>query len=333
MNKTLDKWEINNPQLEFTKELPIESSAWIGHYSFAYDLIANTKPKVVVELGTHKGNSLFSFAQAIKDLNLKTELHAVDTWEGDEHAGFYGEEVYETFLEIKDKYYKDVNIIPHKMYFDEAVDKFEDNSIDILHIDGLHTYEAVKHDFETWFPKVKKKTGIILLHDVCEKSDDFGVYKLWEELKKKYKTITFEHYHGLGVLFLSKSPFPKNLPYPEILITYYKKVSETQDLNKALNDKDIHIDNLEKKVLEHLKKAKELTNQNKELTNQKKELTNQKKELTNQNKRLMEENKKLRSIISTRDTQLEKIYTSKSWRLTQPLRKLAEVIRNIKTKN
>jgi hypothetical protein len=219
------------------------------------------------------------------------------------------------------------------MYFDEAVDKFEDNSIDILHIDGLHTYEAVKHDFETWFPKVKKKTGIILLHDVCEKSDDFGVYKLWEELKKKYKTITFEHYHGLGVLFLSKGPFPKNLPYPEILITYYKKVSETQDLNKALNDKNIHIDNLEKKVLEHLKKAKELTNQNKELTNQKKELTNQKKELTNQNKRLMEENKKLRSIISTRDTQLEKIYTSKSWRLTQPLRKLAEVIRNIKTKN
>lgn len=200
MNKTLGKWEIHKPQFEFTKELPIESSAWSGHYFFAYDLVANTKPNVIVELGTHKGNSLFSFAQAIKDLNFETELHGVDTWEGDEHAGFYGEEVYEIFLEIKDKYYKDVNIIPHKMLFDEAVEKFDDNTIDILHIDGLHTYEAVKHDFETWLPKVKKDTGIIVLHDVCEKANDFGVYKLWEELKKKYKTVTFEHYHGLGVL-------------------------------------------------------------------------------------------------------------------------------------
>ena len=91
MKNIAKQWKINQPSFEFTSELPLESSAWSGHYFFAYDLVANIKPNLIVELGTHKGNSLFSFAQAIKDLKLDTELHGIDTWEGDEHAGFYGE--------------------------------------------------------------------------------------------------------------------------------------------------------------------------------------------------------------------------------------------------
>ncbi|MDD2578255.1 MAG: class I SAM-dependent methyltransferase [Candidatus Dojkabacteria bacterium] len=165
------------------------------------------KPNLVVELGTHRGNSLFSMAQAIKDSNLKTKLHGVDTWEGDQHAGYYKERVYKKFLEIKEKYYKDIDITAHKMYFDEAVKKFEDNTIDILHIDGLHTYDAVKHDFETWLPKVKKENGIILFHDICVKRKGFGVYKFWRELKKQYNTIQFNHYYGLGVIVLDKDVF------------------------------------------------------------------------------------------------------------------------------
>ncbi len=237
MKEKQDNWKYYSPIFEFTKEIPINSSAWSGHYFFAYDLVRNIKPKVIVELGTHKGNSLFSMAQAVKDEKLKTELHAVDTWEGDPQAGYYEEDIYRNFNKITKKYYKDVNVIPHKMLFDEAVKNFKDNSIDILHIDGLHTYEAVKHDFETWLPKVKKDTGIIMFHDVCEKKDDFGVYKLWEELQKRYKnTVTFEHYHGLGVIFLNNDikDIEKNL------FLYYTTLSKNQDLeysNKELQNK------------------------------------------------------------------------------------------------
>lgn len=207
MKKTTPKinWEYSSPTFEFSKELPLYTSAWKGHILFGYDLIKNIKPKVVVELGTHKGHSLFAFSQAIKDNKLKTEIHAIDSWEGDKHAGTYKEDIYENFKKISKKYYKDVNIIPHKMFFDDAVEEFKDNSIDILHIDGLHTYEAVKHDFETWLPKVNKETGIILFHDISEKRKDFGVYKLWDELKSKYSTIEFTHSHGLGILFLKES--------------------------------------------------------------------------------------------------------------------------------
>lgn len=223
MDLEKNKWEYYSPTFEFTEDLPPQSSAWSGHYFFAYDLIRNTKPKVVVELGTHKGNSLFSMAQAIKDGKLQTELHAIDTWEGDHQAGLYGDDVYKEFLRILEEYYKDIQVIPHKMPFDDALKNFEDNSIEILHIDGLHTYEAVKHDFETWLPKVNKDTGIIMFHDVCETKDDFGVYKLWDELKKKYEnTITFEHYHGLGVIFFKQQD--------EIFPQHYTTISEKEDL-------------------------------------------------------------------------------------------------------
>lgn len=199
-------WKYYSPSFEFSSEIPLnfELTPWGGHSYFAYDLVANTKPELIVELGTYKGNSLFSMAQAVKDLDLDTALHGIDTWKGDEHSGFYGKEIWKTFKTIRKKYYKDLNLTPHRMLFDQARDKFEDGSIDILHIDGLHTYEAVKYDLENWLPKVKDN-GIVMFHDIIEKGRGFGVYKLWEELEGA-NTLAFPFYHGLGVVFLGEKP-------------------------------------------------------------------------------------------------------------------------------
>lgn len=259
----VDRWQYFTPKFEFTKELPVESSAWSGHYFFAYDLVSNIKPKIVVELGTHKGNSLFSFAQAIKDNKLDTKLHGVDTWEGDSQAGYYSNEVYKKFKKISQKYYKNVNITPHKMLFDNALKDFKNNSIDILHIDGLHTYEAVKHDFETWLPKVKKSQGIILFHDVCERSGDFGVYKLWEELQKKYKTVTFEHYHGLGVLFINKETFKKYEPQFHLWKRLYTELSNNELKISEMEKRESFLLGQQQKYLDSIK---DLEVKNKKLT-------------------------------------------------------------------
>ena len=170
----------------------ITASAWIEHVPFGMFIIDLLRPNMIVELGTFLGVSYCAFCEAVNKLRLNSKCYAVDTWQGDEHGGFYDEDILNDLRSFHDPKYGEFSQLIQSN-FDDAVKYFSDSSIDLLHIDGLHTYEAVKHDFETWFPKLSQRS-VVLFHDINVRENDFGVWRLWEELRNQFPF--FEFFHG-----------------------------------------------------------------------------------------------------------------------------------------
>jgi hypothetical protein len=185
-------------QASFWQPLHIVPSAWIEHAPFAFWLIDKLQPKTLVELGTHHGYSYLAFCQAAQKLGLSTACYAVDTWRGDEHAGFYGQEVYEQLANINGRHYAGFSTLLRGP-FSDALRHFGDGAIDLLHIDGRHTYDDVRSDFEIWRSKLSS-SGVVLFHDTNVRERDFGVWRLWAELSRHHPSFEFLHGHGLGVL-------------------------------------------------------------------------------------------------------------------------------------
>lgn len=180
----------------FPEALP--ESAWHQHAPFAFWLMQVLRPRSFVELGTHHGFSYLCFCQAAERLQLGARGYAVDTWQGDDHAGFYDGEVYARLRDLHDPRYAGFSRLVRST-FDEALPHFADKSIDLLHIDGRHFYDDVKHDFESWQGKLSDR-AVVLFHDTNVREHGFGVFRYWAELGERYPSFEFLHGHGLGVV-------------------------------------------------------------------------------------------------------------------------------------
>ncbi len=186
---------------------PSHGSAWHGHVSFAHWIVQAMRPRTVVELGTQNGVSYAAFCNAVAKLGLPTKCFAVDTWQGDLHAGAYDDRVYQDLYAFNLANFSSFSTLL-RCYFEEALGEFSEASIDLLHIDGLHTYEAAKHDFDTWRPKLSS-SAVVLFHDTDIYERGFGVWRLWEELSTQYPHFKFSHWAGLGVLAVGTTVAPK----------------------------------------------------------------------------------------------------------------------------
>ena len=178
-------------------------STWTPHLPFAYDLVAAVRPRLLVELGTQAGQSYFTFCQSMKEAGVDGTAYAVDTFRGDAHTGPDDASLFEDVSAHNSANYAGFSYLM-QMLFEEAAEHFSEETISLLHIDGLHTYEAVQGDFELWYPKVAPG-GIVLFHDIRARIMDFGVWKLWEELEMRagsegWQTFAFDQGFGLGVL-------------------------------------------------------------------------------------------------------------------------------------
>ncbi len=316
------------------------SNAWIGHLPFAAWVIKEVTPKVFVELGTYAGNSYFSFCQSVTEYGLSSKCYAVDTWQGDEHSGHYSDDIFNQVNSYHQAHYAGFSNLL-RMTFDEAAAYFSDGSIDLLHIDGLHTYEAVAHDFKTWLPKLAPG-AIVMFHDTNVRERNFGVWQLWDELQARYPNhLEFIHSHGLGVLQIKDTSNTDNLAWlqPDTseqkqFISYFSALgsrqlerydlslvkSQVEELSKQLTNADFKVS----------AQATQIDLQATQLDAQATQIDTQAMQLKNiiaERDEALRNNVTLDQIIVERETTISQLLSSNSWRLTKPIRFLSRALR------
>ena len=298
-----------------------EIDSWHTHIPFAFFAVEQLRPNVLVELGTWKGDSYCALAQAVAALGLPTRCFAVDTWAGDAHTGPYNGATLDDLKRHHDPHYGAFSSLL-QMTFDDALGRFADGSVDLLHIDGCHHYEAVSHDFNTWLPKLSPR-GVVLFHDTAEHTDEFGVWRLWEELSAQYPGFAFRHGHGLGALAVG----------PEVdkrFVSFLEQASGSPVISELFRNlgERVWLHGCEQRLTADLELSRESLEQERdrsqqELANVQRALAATEEALTDSRRRaalLAPQVSALELRLADVGAELEAAYGSISWRVTRPLR-------------
>lgn len=323
------------------------NSAWLGHIPFAFWLARVMQPRVVVELGTHHGASFCAFCQQVAKNETPGLCYAIDTWQGDDQAGFYDETVYENLAGfVAGKYPAHAHLV--RSTFDDAQPLFDDASIDILHIDGYHTRDVMLHDFETWLPKVSTQ-GVVIMHDINARIPGYSGFEAWSELKHQYPHFSFEHSYGLGIIMPGKKTPPRLAELAllgeeavRLVRSHFAKAGESvRNLRltgvtheKYMQEKDAWISELENDRSDKAARIDELSAQIDELSGKNAELAGENSRLSH---RIDELQKAIEISYQAQQKKLEEISSlhrliqgyeeSNSWRVTAPLRKLRHIFK------
>lgn len=144
-------------------------------------LVSSLNCGVVVEIGVYGGASLLSIVESCQKTN--THLYGIDPWEKIEtgNGAFLSEDkkkVYRSSIKkvrinlekiIEAELYGDTITLVHD-FSKNVVGRFEDNSVDIVLVDGCHSYDGVYEDLSLWMPKVKDGGSMW--------GDDFNLYSV-----------------------------------------------------------------------------------------------------------------------------------------------------------
>lgn len=172
------------------------------------NIIQLKPPKYVLEIGTSNGGTLFLLSRAATE---DACMISIDLPLGAYGGGYpaWKRPFYQSFAQ-KDQTIRLIRADSHEPVTQEKVAAIlQTNKIDLLFIDGDHTYGGVKKDFEMYEPFVKDG-GMIVLHDIVPHRQEHGcgVDKFWDEVKEKKEYQEFvenpdQRWAGLGLIIKS----------------------------------------------------------------------------------------------------------------------------------
>ena len=171
------------------------------------EIVEALNPEGIVEIGTAKGGTLFMFTRVSSPSACIISVDLPE-WTG---AGGYPDWVSPLYSSFGRKG-QALHLVRGDSHdartFVKVMDLLEGRAVDLLLIDGDHSYEGVKKDFEMYGSLVKQG-GMIAFHDVCpgpERSVG-GAPVFWNELAGRYKNLMIvgdqdQQGYGIGVLFV-----------------------------------------------------------------------------------------------------------------------------------
>jgi len=146
------------------------------------DRISALEARVIVEIGTAKGGTLLLLARSA---DPRATLISIDLPDGSFGEGYpvWRTPVYRRFALPT----QTLTLIRADSHLESTRARVEaalaGRQIDLLFIDGDHSYEGVRSDFEDYAPLVRPG-GLIAFHDIVEGQPEAvgGVPRFWKEL-------------------------------------------------------------------------------------------------------------------------------------------------------
>lgn len=163
-----------------------------------FDMVAQQKPKRLMEIGTAKGGALYLWCQAA---DKQAKIVSIDLPDGEFGGGYPSCKIpfYQSFCQEGQELHL-LRADSHKLEtIRQAEEIFAGEKLDVLFIDGDHTYEGVKKDFEGYRHLVKPG-GMIAPHDILPRPDlpEIQVDRFWKEIKDQYSSVEIIGEEGSG---------------------------------------------------------------------------------------------------------------------------------------
>lgn len=183
-----------------------KKQASLGLGLIHYAIVRSQRPLRVLCIGSMYGFIPFMLTRACQDNNyghvdFVDAVYGIKSKNPRINKSFWKETNFNNHF----SFLNDPNWISfHKKTSEEYSKTSKQRRWNYIYIDGDHSYEGVKRDFELYFPRLKKN-GYIVFHDINKKNNKvkkYGVNKFWREIKKKnnYSFIDFNGECGLGIL-------------------------------------------------------------------------------------------------------------------------------------
>jgi glycosyltransferase involved in cell wall biosynthesis len=184
--------------ISFSYPLRLTATAGAAHVSFAMTVVDLLRPRTIVELGTTDGVLYCALCQAVRELRLDALCYGISNVHVESDGDSKPLASFADWRKAHDDLYAGFSQLLTEAT-DHPVELFDQESVDLLHLNDSLSYESARNEFAAWLPKLSRKS-VVLLSDTNVHQGTPGITKLWEELKRDYPHFEFGHGSGLGVL-------------------------------------------------------------------------------------------------------------------------------------